>query len=196
MPVLHPPVPPSLDAVLRAAVLVLRCAGDGRAPRAALHLGDPRRPEPGGQVAVTVDELEHPDEAGARPRARRSRPPALDDALRRDVVGALLGDLRAARVRSFPDLPGARAAVDAALRAQPPLAWLARPAGGDGGDAAWLRAVVQAGAEQGLDPVCVVVTPQGWWDPRGTAGRTWVRLRPRGRDDDELLRRWRAARTT
>lgn len=89
----------------------------------------------------------------------------LDHALRADVVGALLRRSRAC--------PGPR--DDA------PLLWITRP--GELNlhdvDAAWLSAARSAYAEAGLPLTMVVVTRQGWWDPRSGTRRIWKRLRQR-----------------
>ena len=46
-------------------------------------------------------------------------------------------------------------------------------------DAAWLAAAGQAFGEAGRQLTLVVVTRQGWWDPRSGARRVWKRLRTR-----------------
>ena len=85
----------------------------------------------------------------------------LDHGLRTDVVAALL--------RRHRDTSPA------------PLVWLTRP--GElclqDVDAAWLAAARTAAAEADLPLTMVVVTRQGWWDPRSGATRTWRRLRAR-----------------
>ena len=85
----------------------------------------------------------------------------LDHALRTDVVAALV-----ARAR---------------CRGSMPLVWLTRP--GDelvqDVDAAWLAGVRAAAAEAGVSLTFVVVTRQGWFDPRTGESRTWTRLRER-----------------
>lgn len=62
-----------------------------------------------------------------------------------------------------------------------PLAWLERPGvpAWHDLDALWLPAAVAAYAEAGLPLTAVVVTKQGWYDPRTGAGRQWKRLRQR-----------------
>ena len=84
-----------------------------------------------------------------------------DHALRTDVLAALLR--RTA-------LPG-----------RSPLVWLTRPGDLDlqDVDAAWLAAARSACAEADLWLTMVVVTRQGWRDPRSGASRTWKRLRAR-----------------
>lgn len=82
-----------------------------------------------------------------------------DHSLRCDVVGALLR-----RTSSVGR----------------PLAWLTR--GGalgttEDADLAWLAAARTAYDERGLPLVLVVVTRQGWRDPRSGLTRTWTRLR-------------------
>ena len=95
-----------------------------------------------------------------RRRAAILRGGPLDHALRTDVVAAML-----ARVRAEPA----------------PLVWITRP--GDlclqDVDAVWLAAARAATAEAGRALTLVVVTRQGWWDPRSGATRTWRRLRVR-----------------
>jgi hypothetical protein len=91
----------------------------------------------------------------------RSEDPAeaLDQALRCEVLAALLRR----------------------GRADPVMAWLTRP--GDLAvqdvDLAWLRAVTTVGEEVGRVLPYVVVTRAGWRDPRSGVGRTWRRLRER-----------------
>ena len=46
-------------------------------------------------------------------------------------------------------------------------------------DAAWLAAAGQAFGESGRHLTLVVVTRQGWWDPRSGTSRVWKRLRAR-----------------
>jgi hypothetical protein len=62
-----------------------------------------------------------------------------------------------------------------------PLVWLTRP--GDlvlqDVDAAWLAGARQAFGEAGLPLVYVVVTRNGWRDPRSGLERHWVRMRRR-----------------
>ncbi len=86
---------------------------------------------------------------------------STDHGLRCDLVAALLR--RALR-------PG-----------QPPLVWLTRSGGLDVEDVdlAWLAAARAACAEAGLPLTMVVVTRQGWRDPRSGVTRTWQRLRER-----------------
>jgi len=86
---------------------------------------------------------------------------SLDHALRCDVVAAL--------VRGLDRSP------------EPPLVWVTRPGGHvlHDVDAAWLAAARAAYAEAGLPLTLVVVTREGWWDPRSGTGRRWKRLRQR-----------------
>lgn len=81
----------------------------------------------------------------------------VDHALRADVVAALL------------------------RRTPGPLVWLTRPGPLElqDVDAAWLAACRTATAEAGLPLTMVVVTRQGWRDPRSGVGRVWKRLRAR-----------------
>jgi hypothetical protein len=46
-------------------------------------------------------------------------------------------------------------------------------------DLAWLRTVATVNGETERDLAYVVVTRDGWRDPRTGAGRTWLRLRQR-----------------
>ena len=91
----------------------------------------------------------------------------MDHALRADVVAALV------RRAGGPGDPRTT-----------PLVWLAR--GGDlddpaDADADWLAAALTAYAEAGLALTMVVVTRQGWRDPRSGTTRRWRRLRDRSR---------------
>lgn len=97
-----------------------------------------------------------PEEVFAIDREER-----LDHALRADVVAGLL---RRARRR------------DAV-----PLVWLTRPGGLElqDVDAQWLAAARTACAEAGVALTLVVVTRQGWADPRSGVSRLWKRLRAR-----------------
>ncbi|MBZ5736947.1 hypothetical protein [Nocardioides mangrovi] len=85
-----------------------------------------------------------------------------DHALRADVVAAMLA--RALR-----------------RDRRVPMVWLTRP--GDLSvqdvDAAWVSGARTAAAEAGVRLTLVVVTRQGWLDPRSGVGRTWTRLRDR-----------------
>jgi hypothetical protein len=62
-----------------------------------------------------------------------------------------------------------------------PLVWVTRPGPLElqDGDAAWLAAARSAAGEAGLPLVFVVVTREGWWDPRSGLRRVWRRLRAR-----------------
>ncbi len=61
------------------------------------------------------------------------------------------------------------------------MTWLTRPGPLDVQDVdlAWLRAVTAVNGETERDLAYVVVTRDGWRDPRSGAGRTWLRLRQR-----------------
>ena len=102
--------------------------------------------------------LEH--KAGER-RRHFPRDPAdlLDHALRCDLLEALLK----------------RGA------AGPVMTWLTRsgPLDVQDVDLAWLRVVVAVNGETGRALAYVVVTRDGWRDPRSGVGRTWRRLRER-----------------
>ena len=87
-----------------------------------------------------------------------------DHAIRTDVLASMLS----------------RAARRPARHGQPaPLVWVTRPGPLElqDGDAAWLTAARSAAAEAGLPLVYVVVTREGWWDPRSGLRRVWRRLR-------------------
>jgi hypothetical protein len=89
-------------------------------------------------------------------------PPGMDAAARADVVGALL---------------------DRCLRddvAATPALWVIRPGSLDAvhdSDAHWLSAANQAFGECRVDLTMVVITRQGWLDPRSGVARRWKRLR-------------------
>jgi hypothetical protein len=87
----------------------------------------------------------------------------LDHALRCDVLEAMLK----------------RAGNSA--RDRPLMTWLTRPGSLDPQDIdlAWLRAVTAVNGETDRALAYVVVTRDGWRDPRSGAGRTWQRLRQR-----------------
>ena len=90
-----------------------------------------------------------------------------------------------------PSDPGLRTDVVAALRVRAtqkggadggePLVWLTRTGGLDlqDVDVRWLTAACAAYDEAGAPLSFVVVTRQGWRDPRSGLSRTWSRLRPR-----------------
>jgi hypothetical protein len=85
----------------------------------------------------------------------------LDHALRADIVAALLQRAR---------------------RAGPvPMLWLTRsgPLEVQDVDAAWLASARSATLEAGVRLTMVVVTRQGWLDPRSGVRREWKRLRAR-----------------
>ena len=83
----------------------------------------------------------------------------LDHALRCDVLEAML-----------------RRAT-----AGPLMTWLTRPGGLEVQDVdlAWLRVVAAVNGETERSLPYVVVTREGWRDPRSGVGRTWQRLRVR-----------------
>lgn len=97
---------------------------------------------------------------------RIPEPTPVDHALRTETCAALL------------DAALADAAPTASVE---PFAWLVRPGrcGIADVDMAWLSASLAAYGEVGLDPTMVVMTRQGWHDPRSGCSRTWARLRPR-----------------
>ena len=87
----------------------------------------------------------------------------LDHALRCDVLEAMLK--RAAHLD----------------QGRPLMTWLTRPGSLDVQDIdlAWLRAVTAVNGETERALAYVVVTRDGWRDPRSGAGRAWQRLRQR-----------------
>jgi hypothetical protein len=87
----------------------------------------------------------------------------LDHALRCDVLAAMLKR------------------AGAADRDRPLMTWLTRPGSLEVQDVdlAWLRAVTAVNGETDRALAYVVVTREGWRDPRSGAGRTWQRLRQR-----------------
>jgi hypothetical protein len=87
----------------------------------------------------------------------------LDHALRCDLLEALLKRT---------------GALD---RDRPLMTWLTRPGPLEVQDVdlTWLRAVTAVNGETERDLAYVVVTRDGWRDPRSGAGRTWRRLRQR-----------------
>jgi hypothetical protein len=89
-----------------------------------------------------------------------------DHAVRTDVLAAMLG-----RARRRPGGHGHAA----------PLVWVTRPGPLElqNEDAAWLAAARAAAGEAGQPLLFVVVTREGWWDPRSGLRRVWRRLRDR-----------------
>ncbi len=73
--------------------------------------------------------------------------------------------------------------LEAMLRrpAGPLMTWLTRPGGlaPQDVDLSWLRVVAAVNGETGRSLPFVVVTRDGWRDPRSGVGRTWRRLRVR-----------------
>jgi hypothetical protein len=138
VPPFEEPVSRADQALLRHLVLDHKAAERRRRFPAVFHLGSPGKP-PCGRV----------DESG----------PALDDALRCELLAAMLRRC----------VPG------------PPMAWLTRP--GDLAvqdvDLAWLRALIAVSEQAGRRPHFVVVTRAGWLDPCTGTGRRWVRVRQR-----------------
>jgi hypothetical protein len=90
-------------------------------------------------------------------------PEGLDHTLRCEIVAALL--------------------ARALLTDSRPVAWLARPGqlAWHDRDAEWWPAFLAAYAEAGVPLVAVVVTRNGWYDPRTGLRREWRRLRHRSR---------------
>ncbi len=139
------------------------------------------------------------------PELRHPLPPDTEAALRLAVLQLRSHERR--RVFGpvlhvgWPDGPqtsyadGAREVLDQGLRADlvavmlrradrpgpAPLVWVTRT--GELAlhdiDASWLAASGQAFGEAGRPLTMVVVTRQGWWDPRSGTQRVWKRLRAR-----------------
>ena len=83
----------------------------------------------------------------------------LDHALRCDVLEAMLRRATAGPLMTWLTRPGALAVQDI--------------------DLAWLRVVAAVNGETERSLPFVVVTREGWRDPRSGVGRTWQRLRVR-----------------
>jgi len=132
----------------------------------ALHLGEPGGP----RVRLQLPP--------APTHVRQARPdPYGDPVLRRDVL---------ARLWERAEQEGLTA------DGRPLLAWHVR--GGTvevvGSDLGWSGAARLAALDRGLTSsgLCVV-TPQGWVDPESGRSRSWQRLRVRGRDGSDHVRR-------
>lgn len=132
----------------------------------ALHLGEPGGP----RVRLQLPP--------APTHVRQARPdPYGDPVLRRDVL---------ARLWERAEEEGLTA------DGRPLLAWHVR--GGTvevvGSDLGWSGAARLAALDRGLTSsgLCVV-TPQGWVDPESGRSRSWQRLRVRGRDGSDHVRR-------
>lgn len=153
MPILTDPVAADTQARLRRVVLGFRREQHRRIYPSRIVVGDP-------------DGLHHRFEVPARP-ARSRRGPTVDTKLidaaqRADVVGALLEGYLMAGFASTP------------------LLWVIRPGPLDGVhdiDADWVAAGHQAFAECRVELTMVVITRQGWSDPRSGVTRRWKRLR-------------------
>jgi len=134
------PVAAPLERLLRRAVLQLVTDEHRRRFPPTVHVGLP-----------------------AGRRAEFAPEPPMDQALRADVVAAML-----------------RRARDDACS---PLVWLTRPGSLElsDTDADWLAAARTAYVEAGVELTMVVVTRHGWRDPRSGTARRWRRLRDRSR---------------
>jgi hypothetical protein len=139
------------EPLARRTQLLLRAAvlAHVSAERRRVHPAALHVGVPGGPVAALALDAVEPSDPG----------------LRTDVVAAL-------RVRAARD--GLADAADA-------LVWLTRAGGLElqDVDVRWLAAARAAYDEAGAALSFVVVTKQGWRDPRSGLSRTWVRLRPR-----------------
>ena len=104
---------------------------------------------------------------GRRTSLELAAPDRLGHGLRADLVAAMLA--RATR-------EGPRGADD-----DEPVVWLTRPGRHtvEDLDAAWLAAARSACAEAGVSLTMVVITREGWWDPRSGVRQVWRRLRQR-----------------
>jgi hypothetical protein len=123
-----------------------------------LHVG-----RPGGRAAVVA-------------ASGDDAPAPHDDALRVDVVAALLRRIRTGAGAGTGSSDGAGPGTG-----EEPLVWLTRSGDLDlqDVDVHWLAAARAACAEAGLDLTMVVVTRHGWLDPRTGATRRWARVRRR-----------------
>lgn len=150
MPVLTEPLAAPTRSLLRRAVLAHVTSEHRRTFAPVLHVGTP-----GGRSHSL--ELAVPDRLG--------------HGLCTDLVATLLARLERSQ--------GAEPAQEGP--ADPPLVWLTR--GGahtlEDVDATWVAAATAAGAEAGIPVTVVVVTRQGWWDPRSGVRQEWRRLRQR-----------------
>lgn len=128
--------------------------------RATLDLvaGDPRR------VFAPVLHVGTP--GGLTLSLELAVPDRLGHGLRADLVAAML-----ARI----------AREDAGGDTSDPVVWVTRPGRHkvEDVDAAWLAAARAACAEAGVSLTMVVITRDGWWDPRSGVRQVWRRLRQR-----------------
>lgn len=153
MPILTDPVPAATLAQLRRAVLRFRQHEHRRIYPTRIFVGVPDGPHEKFEVPAP------PLRVGRRSVAAL---PAMDAAARADVVGALLDRCLMKGLASAP------------------LLWVIRSGSVDGVhdlDADWLSAGYQAFGECRMDLTMVVITRQGWCDPRSQVARRWKRLR-------------------
>lgn len=151
MPILTQPVPADIQAQLRRTVLRFRQGQHRRIFPTRILVGDPDG---------THGHFEVPSAAG--PGVRATTGSGLDAAQRTDLVGALLDRCLMLELASAP------------------LLWVVRPGVIEAVhdiDAEWLAAGRHAFAECQVDLTMVVVTRQGWADPRSGVSRRWKRLR-------------------
>ncbi|MGL5823342.1 MAG: hypothetical protein ACRCYU_00535 [Nocardioides sp.] len=159
MPIFEEPLSRHQAAILRDAVLAFRMSQHRRVFPPSVHVGELAGRE---ESLVLNSPALNCAESGGR---RRSSPAAsCDSAQRADLVGMLID--------RYVGRSGARG----------PALWLTRP--GEVGhpydlDLAWLAAGRQAFAEVALPLTMVVITRQGWYDPRSCVVRRWRRLRSR-----------------
>ncbi len=129
--------------------------------RAVLELvtGDPRRVFPPALHVGTP--------GGRRASIPLAVPDRLGHGLRTDLVAAMLAHV------AREDPLGADGGA--------PVVWLTRPGRHtlEDLDAAWLAATGSACAEAGVSLTMVVITRDGWWDPRSDVRQVWRRLRQR-----------------
>lgn len=153
VPTLTDPVPATTLARWRRAVLRFRQHEQRRIYPTTILVGDPDGPH---------ERFELPPPPSRAGRGPTSVATGMDAAARADVVGALL---------------------DRWLRsdfASAPMVWVIRPGSLDAvhdTDAHWLSAATQAFGECRVDLTMVVITRQGWFDPRSGVARRWKRLR-------------------
>ncbi len=150
MPEVTEPIPATLAATNRRAVLEFRANQHRRVFPTTVHVGDPD-----GHYESYVDS-EHIH------RTRRTRHGSgLDHPQRSDIVGVLLDRLEPAEANCA-------------------MVWITRSGDVGtvhDDDASWLAAALKSFAEAGLPLTLIVITRSGWYDPRSGVLRRWRRLR-------------------
>lgn len=159
MSIFEEPLSTPLAHVLRGMVLDFRVSQPHRVFPTSIYVGDPRGHRVGFTHTTTGSD------ANGYARATKLRaPPPLDLAQQADVFGVLLDNY----VNHAP--------------MREPMVWLTRSGDVDhvhDADLHWLAAATQAFAESRMPLTMVVVTRQGWYDPRSGVSRRWRRLRAR-----------------